>query len=356
MLGNLRVLDFTTLLPGPYATSLLQSMGAEVTRVVAPDKKDMVLEDGPRASTGDTANKLWLTHGKRELEVNLKSMTGVNYIKDLIAENYFNCIFEQFRPGVMDRLGLGFEEIKKISPEIIYVSITGYGQDGEYRDKAGHDINYLALSGNMSYSGKIDEGPALYGMQIADLAAAQNAVIGALAAHSRRMLDGRGAYVDVSIMDSVIPFNTMSGVGAMLSGENPKREGGWLNGGSLYDFYKTSDGEFMSVGALEPKFWKIFCETMGHEDWIEAGCVCEDFREKKEILRADFAKQPRAYWEELFKDKDACVEPVLSAKEALLERENARNRGTIINIADEIEAEHTEDEIWIYGNPIKFTR
>lgn len=353
MLGNLKILDFTTLLPGPYATSVLNSMGASVTRVVAPGKSDLVLESGPKAADGETANRKWLTYNKDEIIVDLKTRSGVETIRRLIKEEYYNCIFEQFRPGVMEKFGLGYEDIKEISPEMIYVSITGYGQYGEYRDKASHDINYLALSGNMSYSGREDGGPVLYGMQIADIAASQNAVIGTLAAHSRRMLDGRGARVDISILDSVIPFNAMSGVGTMMSGEEPKREGTMLNGGSMYDFYETSDGQYMSVGALEPKFWKRFCEVMGHEEWIEAGCVCDDFREKKEILRADFKKHTRDYWEEKFENADACVEPVLSIEEALLKRSNAKERGSVINTA---EADGTENGVWIYGNPIKFTR
>ena len=136
----------------------------------------------------------------------------------------------------MDKLGLGYKTVKEIAPDIVYVSISGYGQEGEYAMRAGHDINYLALSGNMSYSGREAFGPALYGMQVADIAASQNSVIGVLAAHNQRQLTGKGAHVDVAILDSAIPFNAMSGVGAMLSGRDPKREEQLLNGGSLYDF------------------------------------------------------------------------------------------------------------------------
>lgn len=360
MLENLKVLDFTTLLPGPYATFLLASMGAKVTKVSAPGKRDLVLESGPRASTGETANRIWLHHNKDEIFVDLKNKEGLRKILKLIESGQYNCIFEQFRLGVMDKLGLGYKTVKEIAPDIVYVSISGYGQEGEYAMRAGHDINYLALSGNMSYSGREAFGPALYGMQVADIAASQNSVIGVLAAHNKRQLTGKGAHVDVAILDSAIPFNAMSGVGAMLSGRDPKREDQLLNGGSLYDFYPTSDGGYMSVGALEPKFWEAFCRVMGHEDWIEAGCACPDFREKKAILRKEFESKTRDYWTKIFADVDACVEPVLSVTEALLESKNARDRDSVINVLSETDADqpdsrkYREKEIWIYGNPIKF--
>ncbi len=359
MLRNLKVLDFTTLLPGPYATFLLASMGAKVTKVSAPGKFDLVLEGGPRASNGETANRIWLHHHKEEIFVDLKSDEGLTKILNMLKAGEYNCIFEQFRPGVMEKLGLGYETVKKLVPDIVYVSISGYGQEGTYAHRAGHDINYLALSGSMSYSGRVSHGPELYGMQVADIAASQNAVIGALAAHNQRMLTGEGAHVDVAILDSAIPFNAMSGAGAMLSRENPERENQLLNGGSLYDFYPTSDGGYMSVGALEPKFWEEFCRVMGHLDWIEAGCACEDFQEKKAILREEFGMHTRAYWSEIFAGVDACVEPVLSVTEALLDWENARERGSVVNVAAEESIfkdgkKYAEDEIWIYGNPIKF--
>lgn len=154
MLKNLKILDFTTLLPGPYATFLLASMGAKVTKVSAPGKTDLVLEGGPRASSGETANRIWLHHNKEEIFVDLKSEAGLEKILGLLKAEAYNCIFEQFRPGVMDKLGLGYKAVKKIAPDIVYVSISGYGQEGVYAHRAGYDINYLALSGNMSYSGR----------------------------------------------------------------------------------------------------------------------------------------------------------------------------------------------------------
>lgn len=348
LLADLKILDFTTLLPGPYATWMLGEMGAHVLKISAPGKKDLVLDSKPKTQNGLSANRAWLNNKKNEIFLNLKDQAGRKEILRLINEEGYNCIIEQFRPGVMAKFGLAYEDIKEIQDDIIYLSLTGYGQDGPYKDKAGHDINYLALSGLMSYSGRKETGPVLYGMQIADIASAQNSVIGILAALNKRNSTGKGTYIDISILDSVIPFNAMAGAGAMMDGINPQREEDFLNGGSLYDFYQTKEGKYISFGALEPKFFERFCKIIGKEEWIEAGCVCPDFKEKKEVLREIFMEKTRDEWTQIFKDADCCVEPVLNLKEALIDNKNAKIRNTIKTI------EIAGEEIKVYANPIKF--
>lgn len=348
LLENLKILDFTTLLPGPYATWMLAEMGAEVLKISAPGKKDLVLDSDPKTENGLSANRAWLNNKKKEIFLNLKDQAGKKEIERLIKEEGYNCIIEQFRPGVMAKFGLAYEDIKAIKDDIIYLSLTGYGQDGPYKDKAGHDINYLALSGIMSYSGRKETGPVLYGMQVADMAAAQNSIIGILAALNKRNASGEGTYIDVSILDSVIPFNTMAGAGAMMNGINPERESDFLNGGSLYDFYEAKDNKFLSFGALEPKFFERFCKIIGKEEWIEAGCVCPDFKEKKEILREIFKGKTRDERTHIFKDADCCLEPVLDLKEALLASDNTSQREMIKTINTDGE------EVHVYSNPIKF--
>lgn len=348
LLDNLKILDFTTLLPGPYATWMLGEMGAHILKISAPGRKDLVLDSEPKTQNGLSANRAWLNNKKKEIFLNLKEEAGKKEIIRLIKEEGYNCIIEQFRPGVMAKFGLDYEDVKEIQDDIIYLSLTGYGQDGPYKDKAGHDINYLALSGLMSYSGRQETGPVLYGMQIADIASAQNSVIGILAALNKRNETGLGTYIDVSILDSVIPFNAMAGVDAMMSGNNPKREEDFLNGGSLYDFYQTKDNKYLSFGGLEPKFFERFCKIIGKEEWVEKGCVCPDFKEKKEVLRKIFKEKTRDEWTLIFKDADCCVEPVLDLKEALLEDKNTKIRKSI-NIID-IDGE----QIKVYSNPIKF--
>lgn len=348
LLENLKILDFSTLLPGPFGTWLLSEMGAEVVRISAPNKVDIALEFGEKSPKGTTGSRAWLTKNKSEIFIDLKTKEGVDKVKKMISEDGFNIIMEQFRPGVMEKFGLSYKDIKKICPSIIYCSLSSFGQFGPYSQYAGHDINALALSGLMSFSGRKNQGPVLYGSQIADLAAGTNCALGILAAANKRNLTGNGSHIDVSMLDSIIPFNSMPGVGASVSGKNPDRENDWLNGGSLYDFYETKDGNYLSVGSLEPKFWKRLCEIMNHSDWIEAGMVCSDFKEKKEILRKDFKEKTRDEWVEIFRGKDACVEPVLTVTEALIENEHIKERKALekININDE--------DLLVYSNPIKF--
>ena len=348
LLENLKILDFTTLLPGPYATWMLAEMGAKVTKISAPGKYDLILDSEPKTEKGLSANRAWLNNSKDEIFINLKEEAGKKEIERLIKEEGYNCIIEQFRPGVMAKFGLSYDEVKAIKDDIIYLSLSGYGQDGPYKDKAGHDINFLALSGIMSHSGRKDQGPVLYGMQVADMASAQNAIIGILAALNKRNQTGQGSFVDVSILDSVIPYNTMAGAATMMENNNEEREGNSLNGGSLYDFYQTKDGKYYSFGALEPKFFERFCKIIGKEDWIEAGCVCEDYKEKKVELSEIFKSKTRKEWEEILKDADCCVEPVLDLNEVLLKSENTKARESVKTI--EIDGE----KVKVYKNPIKF--
>ena len=301
-LSNLKILDFTTLLPGPFATMQLADMGADVIKVSSPSKYDLVLESEPKIGE-KSANLLWLNRNKKTLALNLKTKEAIDIVKDLIKE--YDILVEQFRPGVMEKLGLGYEELKEINPRLIYCSITGYGQTGPMSMKAGHDINYLAKSGMMSFSGRKDEGPVLYGTQIADIAVgSMNSVIGILAAANYRNQTGQGQHIDISMMDGLLQMNSLIGSQYLGGGELPQREGELLNGGSNYDFYKTKDGRYFSVGSLEPKFWKELCQTLGVE--AEAATdlsVKDEIREK--FLEKDFDE-----WVEIFKDKDACVEPV----------------------------------------------
>lgn len=348
MLKDLKILDFTTLLPGPFATWQLAEMGADILKVSAPNKPDLVLEMGPKTPGGVNANKVWLQNKKDEIFVDLKDEKGIEEIHRLLKEEGYNVIIEQFRPGVMAKLGLSYEDVKKIKEDIIYVSLSGYGQTGEYKDRAGHDINYLSLSGLMSYSGRKEGGPVLNGMQIADIISSYNAMLGILAAHNNRIATGEGKFVDVGILDGLIPFHAMTGAGVLVDPVDPERESQWLNGGSLYDFYETKDGGYMSVGSLEPKFWKTFCEVIGKEDWIKAGCVCDDAQEKKVELREIFKTKTRDEWTEIFGDKDCCVEPVLTATEALLKDKNTETRQGVQTI------NYEGEEVKVYGNPIKF--
>lgn len=330
-LAGLKVLDFTTLLPGPYATMFLADLGADVLRVVAPSRPDLVDLLPPKIPGTDMgAVSAYLGRGKRNIALNLKDPRGIKIIHQLIMD--YDIIVEQFRPGVMAKLGLDYESLKQVNPAIIYCSISGYGQTGPLKDRAGHDINYLALSGLMFYSGRKDTGPVLTGMQIADIASGSyNAILGILASVIHRMKTGKGQYIDISMTDGVVAFNAMVGAAFLVDGKEPGREGNWLNGGSLYDFYETKDGGYISVGSLEPQFFAAFCRTIGRPDLIEGSVAPKNLDKVKSEIREIFRSKTRDEWVAIFKNVDCCVEPVLSLTEAL-NSENVRAREMIIDV------------------------
>ena len=316
-LSNLRILDFTTLLPGPYATMALADMGADVLKIVSGSRPDVVAYIPPFIpGTKISAAFAYLGRGKRCMTLNLKDSRATKIVHELLAD--YDILIEQFRPGVMAKFSLDYQSLKKVNPSLIYCSLTGYGQTGPLVDRAGHDINYLSRSGLMSYSGKKDAGPSLVGMQIADVASgSNNAVIGILAAVVHRDRTGDGQHVDISMTDGMIAFNAMFGAGFLVDGQNLARESTLLNGGSLYDFYETKDGQYMSFGGLEPQFFAAFCETIGMPELIPGGVQPKDCINIKKRVREIFKTKTRDEWTELFKKVDACCEPVLSLTEAL---------------------------------------
>ncbi len=266
-LDGYKVLDFTTLLPGPYATMTLADLGAEVLKISSKDKYDLVVNWPPVIEGAQvTGAQAWLGRGKKTIHLNLKKPAAVEAVRKLIMD--YDIIVEQFRPGVMEKFGLSYEQLRAINPRIIYCSITGYGQNGPLAMRAGHDINYMARAGIAASAGRKEGGPSLYNFQIADVAGgSMNAVVSILAAVIYRERTGMGQNIDVSMQDSIIPFNSMDGASRFAGGSVPARESGLLNGGGIYDFYQTADGGYMSVGALEPKFWAALSDGVGHPEW-----------------------------------------------------------------------------------------
>lgn len=331
-LDDLKILDFSTLLPGPYATLMLADMGAEVLKISSASRPDIVLDYPPFiGDTGVSASQAWLGRNKKTMFLNLKTGEGKAVVKELVKE--YDIVLEQFRPGVMEKLGLGYEDLKAINPKLIYCSLTGYGQTGPLRDAAGHDINYMSRSGIISQAGRRESGPSLMNFQIADIAVgSMNSVIGILAAVNYRKNTGKGQYIDVAMMDGCVPFNSLDGAGFLVSGKEPKREGERLNGGCIYDFYETKDGEYLSVGSLEPQFWSRFCTAIGREDLIEGTVYPPNIDEVKVEIRGILKKKTRDEWVEVFSHYDACVQPVLNLKEALLEDEQVKEREMVVDV------------------------
>ncbi|WP_375171229.1 CaiB/BaiF CoA transferase family protein [Marinobacter sp.] len=330
-LTSLKVLDFSTLLPGPYATMMLADMGAEVLRVEAPDRVDLTKVMPPFDGKISTAFS-YLTRGKRTLALNLKQAEAVDKVKELVRD--YDIVVEQFRPGVMDRLGIGYETLKAINPRLIYCAITGYGQTGPYRDRAGHDINYLSIAGVSSHCGRADSGPPPLGIQVADVAGgSHHAVMGILAAVIERQQTGHGQFVDISMTDAAFALNAMAGAASLAGGQEQQPESALLNGGSFYDYYQTRDQRWLSIGSLEPQFSARLCDTLGLSELksLALSQKPQDQQQLKTALKDKVAEKTLAEWQEIFADQDACVEPVLTIAEAA-EHPQLKARGMVIEV------------------------
>ena len=332
-LQGIKILDFSALLPGPFATMMLGDLGAEILKVEAPHRPDL-MRLTPPFENGVSAGHMAVNRNKKSIALDLKKPESLEIVRRLVR--VYDVILEQFRPGVMDRLGLGYKDLEMIHPRVIYCSLTGYGQDGPYRDRAGHDINYLALSGILSFSGRAAHGPVPQGVQIADIGAGSyNAVVSILAAIIHRERTGEGQYLDVSMTDGSIGWATLPATRYMVGGENPGYETEFLNGGSFYDCYRTKDGRYISVGSIEPQFFAALCKGIGREDlakmqgWgMQSGEVWRSI--KKEIADI-FAGKTLEEWVEIFKGFDACVEPVLTVEE-MVAHPHVKARGMVVSV------------------------
>ena len=332
-LAGVRILDFSTLLPGPFATMMLADLGADVLKVEAPNRPDL-MRLGPPHDHGVSAGHMAVNRNKRSIALNLKLPGSLEIVRKLIRN--YDVLLEQFRPGVMERLGLGYETLKGENPRLIYCSLTGYGQTGPYRDRAGHDLNYLAIAGILSFSGRAAQGPGPQGFQLADVGAGSyNAVVSILAALIHRDRTGEGQVLDVSMTDGALAWGTLAATRTFVAGEDPGYETEFLNGGSFYDCYRTRDGRYFSVGSIEPQFFEALCKGTGREDLIGKAAWGMDLgaamKETKAALAEVFASRTFDEWLEVFKDLDACVEPVLRLSETV-EHPQVKARGMVVEV------------------------
>lgn len=315
LLQGVRILDLTRLLPGGYASQLLADLGAEVLKVEDPWQGDYLRWMKPYLPGTKESALYWsLNRNKKSLKLNLKSKEGQEAFLRLLVR--YDIVLEGFRPGVMDSLGLSYQELKKNNPSVILCSISGYGQDGPYRLRSGHDINYMALSGALGLAGKSGEAPVSSAVQVADIGGGGlMAVIGILSAYISRQKTGRGQYIDVSMLDGVVSWMTMLYAQQAATDLTVKRGEGMLNGGQVcYGVYETKDRLFMSLGALEPKFWQKFCKSIDRPDLINKQ-FARDSNVAIEIERI-FKSRTQDEWVNFFQDKDVCCEPILELSEA----------------------------------------
>lgn len=346
-LTGLKMLDLSRLLPGPYCSLLLADLGMEVLKVEDPDQGDYMRLMGPIRKR-DGAYFLALNRNKKSMTLNLKLEEGKTIFYKLIES--YDIVLEGFRPGVMDRLGIGYGELEKRNPGVILCSLSGYGQDGPYRDRSGHDVNYIGLGGILELTGTKETGPLIPGVQIADIGAgAMMAAIAILSAVIHRKKTGRGQHLDIAMHDGVLSWLSIHAGKYLADGELPLRGEMHLSGRyACYQVYPTKDGRYMSLGALEPKFWKNFCEAVGKEDLIPKQFIEGEERiQIIEEMRRLFRTRTQKEWTDFFEKVDACCEPVLTLDE-VFQHPQVLHRKMLI------EYEHpVEGRVRQVGHPVK---
>ena len=329
-LAGVRVLDLTRLLPGPMATLHLADLGADVIKVEDTGTGDYARAMG-HVREGVSDFFRLLNRNKRAIRIDLKQARGRDAFLRLVDKA--DVVVEGFRPGVMAKLGLGYEALAARNPRIVVCSITGYGQDGPYRDRAGHDINYIGYAGVGNEIGAEGGPPVVPNFQIADLAGgALVPVMGMLAALLDARASGRGRHVDVAMTDAVLAHAIFPLLGVLEHGRTPPRGTTMLSGGlACYNVYRTRDGGWMAVGALERKFWETLCDILGCPELKPQHIVYGDeARAARDRLAAIFATRSRAEWTAAFARADCCVSPVLEMHEALADG-HLRARGMIVD-------------------------
>lgn len=318
-LAGIRILDLTRLLPGPVCTLHLADLGAEVIKIEDTGAGDYARTMGLGAAPGEDSYFFRIVNrNKRGMRLDLKQAAGVEVFLRLAREA--DVIVESFRPGVVDKLGVGYAAVNAINPRIVYCAITGYGQDGPWRDRAGHDLNYIATAGVLDQIGVANGAPAIPDLQIGDLlGGALTAAMGILAAVIGAKATGAGRYVDVAMTDATFAHAYTGLLSVLARGQTLPRGTDDLNGGVPgYSLYRTADARYMAVGALEPKFWQVFCDAIGKPELKPFGLArgAEGERTRRE-LEVMFADKPLAHWATLFATVDCGVTPVLTFEEAM---------------------------------------
>ncbi len=321
-LAGITVLDLSRLLPGPYCSMVLADHGA---RVIAIEDKRFIVDD------------LFITtvnRNKEHMSLNLKTLEGKEIFFRLVERT--DVLLEGFRPGVVHRLGIDYDTVCKINAKIIYCSITGYGQTGPCRDRAGHDVNYLAHSGILDLIGEPDRPPSIPGVQIADIAGGgMNAAIGILLALMARERTGKGQYIDISMTDAMVSLLPLTLFLQQRTGEDPKRGEILLSHRyACYNTYETADERYLSIGAVENRFWKRLCDHLGMPAYASLQYDEKRRLEIVDFLRTTFKQKTLTEWESELADMDICWGPVRNLQEVLQEP-LFRERNMVVDIRDQ---------------------
>lgn len=309
-LHGVRVLDLTRLLPGPLCTQHLADMGADVIKIEDP-------RSGDYARTMRGYFNL-VNRNKRSMKIDLKQDRGRSLFLSLCKTA--DVVLEGFRPGVMERLGVGYEAVKAVNRSIVYCSLSGYGQTGPLQREAGHDLNYLSYTGITDQIGQKDAAPVIPNLQIADfLGGTLSAALGILAALVGVRASGQGRYVDVAMADCSLAHNIMPLMALNERGRPDPRGSGFLSGGlPWYSIYLTADNKYVSLGALEHKFWAEFCAAIDRSEWSDKQNAAEDVLEEiRTELTALFRSKSQAFWVDRLQHCNCCFSPVLTLDEVV---------------------------------------
>lgn len=348
LLEGIRVLDCTRLLPGPLCTLVLADLGAEVIKVEPPGIGDPSRWIQPMQRM-EGVGFLALNRNKKSLALDPGHEEGRSLL--LRLADSVDVMIESYRPGVAARLGIDSETVRARNPAIVYCSLSGFGQEGPMAARAGHDLNYLALSGLLSLFAPKGQQPVIPPIQIADIGGGSlPAVIGILAALLRRSVTGRGDYVDVSILDGTLMWASLLVSASHALNRDPEPGEGFLAGATpCYNIYRTADDRYVTLGAIEPKFWRTFLELIGKPDLLDRQF---DEGDEGQSVKADIqqciGQKTVAEWNAVFDGHDVCLEPVLTIAEAI-DRDHVKYR----NILTEIDHE-TEGHLRHIAHPVRY--
>jgi len=349
ILEDVRILDLTRLLPGPFCTQMLGDLGAEVIKIEEAGGGDYIRDYPPRGKS-ESGLFLSLNRNKKSVTLNLRSKEGRKVFMKLVSTA--DVVVEQFRPGVMERLGLGYEKLREINSQIIMCSISGYGQTGSYKNRAGHDINYLSVTGILDLIGNRQGGPVIPGIQVADVGGGSLwAAFSIMAALFARERTKQGQYIDISMVDTVFTYTVMLAGAYFMDKKVPRRGAELLNGGyAWYNVYKTKDQHYIAIGMLEKKFWTQFCQLVGREEFIDKQLAPEKVQwQMIADLEEIFANKSADEWMEILEPLDICATKVNNLAEAI-DDVHLRERGMIVEIEHPVEG-----KVKGLGFPAKFS-
>ena len=331
-LQGLRVLDLSRLMPGPLCTMILGDLGADVIKIEQPQIGDYARSAPPLL--GDTGSAfLMLNRNKRSITLDLKKAEAQEILRKLAARA--DVLVESYRPGVADGLGVGYQTVSQVNARIVYCSISGFGQDGPYRDLVGHDLTYMAYSGAIGGTGPRGGPPVIPAIQVSDIQAAMYSAIAIMAALYGREKTGKGDFIDISLMDAAVASMILP-ISFHFAGESTERGSSLLSGGApFYNIYETADRKYVAISALEPKFWIELCSVLGLEKYQDKQLASVEEKERiRDDLAAIFHLKTRDEWVKILNEREIPCAPIYDVSEALADP-HVMSRKTIFDTETE---------------------